>query len=342
MQGGQTKQGELFIALTHEDHKPKIFDRVLKAGNSVFLAAKMVIRNQEEVNAAIVNGKQSKEYFHRVTGHAGHHLMDSTAKYYKVNLTGKVNNFQSCSLEKTRQKKIPKKNEDKSRNLGERKYLDILSMRKPSMGGRQHWVMLVDEATKYMKSFLLKKKNEQVEPIIDWIKALKARHKIQVKIIRRDHAGENKVLERESDKNVLGVTFEYTAPGTPQHDGVVERAFVTVMGRARALMNHAGFTMAKRQQLWCEAAQSVTLLDNILLQDSAKGPPFTQFFGVDAKYAKHLNSFGEMCVVADTDNKVGRTKIDPRGKISLFVGYNTQHAGDVYRLLNPRTSRVTQ
>ena len=45
---------------------------------------------------------------------------------------------------------------------------------------------------------------------------------------------------------------------------------------------------------------------------------------------------GEMRVVADTDNKVGRTKIDPRGKISLFVGYSTQQAGDVYRLLNPK------
>ena len=50
--------------------------------------------------------------------------------------------------------------------------------------------------------------------------------------------------------------------------------------------------------------------------------------------------FGEMCVVADTNNKVGRTKIDPRGKISLFVEYSTEHAGDVYRLLNPKTSRV--
>ena len=73
------------------------------------------------------------------------------------------------------------------------------------MGGRQHWVMLVDEATKYKKSFFLKKKNEQVEPIIDWTKALKARHKIQVKIIRCDYAGENKDLERDSDKNVTEV-----------------------------------------------------------------------------------------------------------------------------------------
>ena len=120
-----------------EDHKPIIFDRVLKAGNSVLLAAKMVIKNPEEVNAAIVNGKQSKEYFHRVTGHAGHHLMDATAKYYKVDLTGKVNNCLICSLEKIRQKNIPKKNEDKSKNPGERIYLDISSMRKPSMGGSQ-------------------------------------------------------------------------------------------------------------------------------------------------------------------------------------------------------------
>ena len=196
MQGGQTKQGELFIALTHEDHKPIMFDRVLKAGNSILLAAKMVIKNPEEVNAVIVNGKQSKEYFHRVVGHAGHHLMDATAKYYKVNLTGKVDNCLSCSLEKIRQKNIPKKNKDKSKTPGERMYMDVSSMtRKPIMGGKQYWVMLVDEATKYKKSFFLKKKNELVEPIIVCIKALKARHEIQVKIIRCDNAGENKFLE---------------------------------------------------------------------------------------------------------------------------------------------------
>ena len=47
-----------------------------------------------------------------------------------------------------------------------------------------------------------------------------------------------------------------------------------------------------------------------------------------------------MWVVANTDIIVGRSKIDPRGKIRLFVGYSTQHAGDVYRLLSHKTSRV--
>ena len=156
--------------------------------------------------------------------------------------------------------------------------------------------MLVDEATKYKKNFFMKKKNEPVKPIIEWIKALKARHEIQVKIIRCDNAGENIILEKESDKNDLGIMFEYTAPGTPQQNGVVERAFATVMGRARAMMNHAGFTMAKRQQLWCEAAQTATLLDNILVQDSAKSPSFTQFFWSRCKVCQAFISFWrDMC-----------------------------------------------
>ena len=100
MQGDQTKQGELFIALAHDYHKPIISDRLVKARNSVLLATKMVIKNPEEVNSAVVDGRQSKEYFHKVTAHAGHHLMDDIAKCYKVNLTGKVNNCLSYSLEK--------------------------------------------------------------------------------------------------------------------------------------------------------------------------------------------------------------------------------------------------
>ena len=41
--------------------------------------------------------------------------------------------------------------------------------------------------------------------------------------------------------------------------------------------------MAKRQQLWCEAALTATLLDSTLVQDSAKKFPFYSIFGVEAK-----------------------------------------------------------
>ena len=59
------------------------------------------------------------------------------------------------------------------------------------------------------------------------------------------------------------------------------------MGRARAMMNFAGFTTEKKTAR-CEAANTATMLDNILVHEQNSAPPYTMFYGKDAKYAKHL------------------------------------------------------
>ena len=82
-----------------------------------------------------------------------------------------------------------------------------------------------------------------------------------------DNTGENTMLARHCDENEMGIKFEYTAPGTPQQNRVVERAFVTLIGRGRAMMNYAGFTVKKRQEMWCEAAQTAMMLDNDMVQE---------------------------------------------------------------------------
>ena len=43
------------------------------------------------------------------------------------------------------------------------------------------------------------------------------------------------------DEKQLNIEFEFTAPGTPQQNGVVECKFATLFGRARAMLNKAGF-----------------------------------------------------------------------------------------------------
>ena len=47
------------------------------------------------------------------------------------------------------------------------------------------------------------------------------------------------------------------------------------------MMNHAGFTVKKRQEMWCEAAQTATMLDNVLVQEKGGKPRRTKFFGED-------------------------------------------------------------
>ena len=120
---------------------------------------------------------------HQVTGHPGHQLMADTAKTYMLNVTGVVTKCLSCSLEKIRQKNIPKKNEDTTTNPGERMYLDISSIMDESLGGRRHWAILVDEATRYKHSFFLKKKSDSVDKVSSWLKQLKDKYNIQMKFI---------------------------------------------------------------------------------------------------------------------------------------------------------------
>ena len=102
-----------------------------------------------------------------------------------------------------------------------------------------------------------------------WLKGIKD----QVKVIRCDNAGEIKKLEEKCDAEGLGIIFEYTATGTPPQDAYVERVFPTLMGRTRAMLNFAGFTTEKRKQLWCEAANTATMLDNILVHEQNSAPP---------------------------------------------------------------------
>ena len=56
-----------------------------------------------------------------------------------------------------------------------------------------------------------------------------------------DNAGEIQALEDACIDKELGIIFEYTAPMTPQQNGIVERAFGTMLGKTRAIMNSAGF-----------------------------------------------------------------------------------------------------
>ena len=69
-------------------------------------------------------------------------------------------------------------------------------------------------------------------------------------------------------------------------------------------------------------------------------PPFTLFYNDKAKYAKFRRSFGEMAVIAISDGKKMRSKLDTRGRTGIFVGYADNHAGNVYRFINIQTKNI--
>ena len=100
------------------------------------------------------------------------------------------------------------------------------------------------------------------------------------------------------------------------------------------MTNYAGLTVKKRQEMWCEAAQTAMMLDNVMVQEKDGKPPHTKFYGEAPEYSKYLRTFGEIGMAAISSNKVGRTQVDPRGCISMFVRYSLDHPAGTHCFIN--------
>ena len=232
--------------------------------------------------------------------------------------------------------------QEKSTTPGERLFLDISSVKTTSIGGAKFWLLVQDDATDMCWSFFLKKKSDLAQSVLTLIINLRLQHSIKVQHIRCDNAGENLSLRKRCDNGGLGINFEFTAVRTPEQNGRVERLYQTLYGRVRATLRGAGIGAKYRQKLWAECAATITKTYVVTVKREGEKPPYLRFYGKLPPYVHHLRRFGEVGVVTKFGGGEIKGKLADRGEIKVFVGYADNHAGDVYRMLNPSTGCISE
>ena len=110
MNGYKQKNGDIVIMLTHDKYPAIIFDQMITCGSSVLMGEKIKIVNVLQGFYLAQERKMSKKSFHQKTRHTMNAYLQHTAKYYGIELSGTIPNCVSCSIEKIRQKNIPKEN----------------------------------------------------------------------------------------------------------------------------------------------------------------------------------------------------------------------------------------
>ena len=139
---------------------------------------------------------------------------------------GKFKPCKYCARGHIRQANILKVSKgQQAKNPGEMIFIDISSVMHPSAGGKKHWLLIVDESTDCTHCFFLKKKSDMIEIMLTWIKSLHNKYHIKINNIRLDNSGEIRKLQAKFDEQNLGIRSEFTAPGIPQQNSVVERKF---------------------------------------------------------------------------------------------------------------------
>ena len=101
----------------------------------------------------------------------------------------------------------------------------------------------------------------------------------------------------------MKIDFEYTSVGTPQQNGVTERAFATLYGRVRAMLNRAGLKGTMREKLWAECAMTATFLDGIHSNKMGAKSKWESFYKENPIFADNLRTLGELGVVWDYRNQ---------------------------------------
>jgi hypothetical protein len=119
----------------------------------------------------------------------------------------------------------------------------------------------------------------------------------------------------------FGITIEYTAPYTPQQNGVVEQQFATDLRRAQSMMKAADLTEGLRNLLRNEAIMTATTLANISCNNmQSHQSPYQKFYNKEPLLKlEHLVPFGRLGYV--TDRRKIKSKLAPKASKCFFVGY---------------------
>jgi hypothetical protein len=168
--------------------------------------------------------------------------------------------------------------QEKATTPGERLFIDISGPYAKSAVGNKYWVMAVDDYTRKRWSYFIKKKSD-IGTVIEALRTkLAGGAGYMTKFVRCDDAGDNSKQLKKACEN-QGVKMEYTAPHTPQHNGVVECGFVTVRQRALAMMLSVKFTDEYQGLLWAEVEHTVTRLTKSAVNSLTKKSPDGVFYG---------------------------------------------------------------
>ena len=105
-------------------------------------------------------------------------------------------------------------------------------------------------------------------------------------------------------------------------------------------MNHANVPGDMWYKLWPDCINCITKMDwlTVIELDGIKKTRCEHYCGKLPKYAPYLRTWGEAGTV-----KIGKQgKVNDRGVTMMMIGYANCHEGNVYRMLNPFTGRVSE
>jgi len=133
----------------------------------------------------------------------------------------------------------------------------------------------------------------------------------------------------------MGILHNFSAPRTPQQNGVVERKNRSLEELARKILSESSLPMYFRANA---VSTSCYVMNRVLIRPILMKTPYELFNGRKPNI-NHLIVFGCSCFVLN-NGKENLGKFDEKADLGMFIGYSLRsHA---YRIYNKRLMNVEE
>ncbi|XP_071721692.1 uncharacterized protein [Rutidosis leptorrhynchoides] len=219
-------------------------------------------------------------------------------------------------------------------------HIDLMGpMQTTSLGGKTYAFVCVDDFSRFTWVDFLKEKSDAPNAIIKLCTKLNNDRRNTtgtITRIRSDHGKEfeNAVITAFCEHS--GIAHEFSAPITPQQNGVVERKNRSITEMARTMI-HAKKLSYK---LWGEAMSTACyIINRVHLRPHLNKTPY-EIWKQKKPSVKYFHEFGSLCyVLKDRDP---RRKLDSKSERGVFVGYSHSVNSRAYRIFIERTNTITE
>ncbi|KAK1685797.1 hypothetical protein QYE76_046645 [Lolium multiflorum] len=276
--------------------------------------------------------------WHRRLGHVNMRNLKQLLKgEHIVGLTGvsfeKDRVCSACVAGKQLKKKHPIKSMVTTSRPLELLHLDLFGpSHYDTLGGSKYGLVIVDDYSRYSWVFLLKSKDETHREFITFAKKAQRMYESEIKAIRTDNGTEFKNYTMQEFVDDEGIKHEFSAPYTPQQNGVVERKNQTIIEMAITMLSEFN----SPHNFWGEAISTAVHYSNrLFLRPLHNKTPYELLTG-NKPNVMYIRVFGCKCLVKNNKGKLG--KFETRTIEGIFVGYaENSHA---YRYYNRSSGTI--
>ncbi|GJU81855.1 retrovirus-related pol polyprotein from transposon TNT 1-94 [Tanacetum coccineum] len=300
----------------------------------------MKLGNKPKDKICLATIDENSTLWHRRLGHANMRLIQSLASKELVRNLPKLRFDQhfcdACKIGKQAHVSHKAKNIVSTTRCLELLHMDLFCPSAVwSYGGNRYTLVIVDDYSRYTWTRFLKNKTEAFDQFEIFSKKIQNQLGCTIVSIRTDHGREfdNEVQFGEFC-NANGITHNFSAPRTPQSNGVVERKNRTLQEMSRTMLNEQSLP----QKFWCNAVDTSTyILNRILIRAILGKTPYELLRGRKPTL-DYFRVFGSKCFILNTKDYL--TKFDPKSYEGVFLGYSQN--SKAYIILNKHTRKVEE